>query len=159
MSDAAASHPTVHRATWGELDPALAYAVLKLRVDVFVVEQECPYPELDGRDLEATTEHLWVAGPAGTPVGAYLRVLAGRPGDPDGARRIGRVVTSPAERGHGLAGVLLDDVVTRHGDGPLVLDAQAPLERWYTRWGFEVSGPAYVEDGIPHVPMTRLPRP
>ncbi|TNM64650.1 GNAT family N-acetyltransferase [Streptomyces sp. NP160] len=133
---------------------------MRLRVDVFVVEQECAYPELDGRDLEPDAEHLWVAGPGGSEVGAYLRVLAGRSGehaDPEGARRIGRVVTAPAERGHGLAGLLLDDVVAREGGRPLVLDAQAHLERWYARWGFEVSGPGFLEDGIPHVPMTRTP--
>lgn len=154
----------VQRAAWRDLDPATAYAVLKLRVDVFVVEQECPYPELDGRDLEPDADHLWVAGPGGSAVGAYLRVLAGRSGpdaahaDPAGARRVGRVVTAPAERGHGLAGLLLDDVVAREGHRPLVLDAQAHLEGWYARWGFEVSGPGFPEDGIPHVPMTRSPR-
>lgn len=161
MTDAAPSRPTVHRSTWRDLDPAIAYAVVRLRVDVFVVEQECAYPELDGRDLEPDADHLWVAGPGGTAVGAYLRVLAGRSGDhadPAGARRVGRVVTAPSERGHGLAGLLLDDVVAREGDRPLVLDAQAHLEGWYARWGFEVSGPGFLEDGIPHVPMTRAPR-
>ncbi|MGQ7296353.1 GNAT family N-acetyltransferase [Quadrisphaera sp. KR29] len=152
----------VQRAAWRDLDPATAYAILKLRVDVFVVEQECPYPELDGRDLEPDAAHLWVAGPGGSTVGAYLRVLAGRSGehpDPEGARRIGRVVTAPAERGHGLAGLLLGDVVAREGHRPLVLDAQAHLAGWYARWGFELSGPGFLEDGIPHVPMARALRP
>jgi len=148
--------PSVQRSAWRDLDPALAYAVLKLRVDVFVVEQDCPYPELDGRDLEPDAEHLWVAG-GGTEVGAYLRVLAPREGDPEGALRVGRVVTAPAARGRGLAGVLLSDVVGRHGSRPLVLDAQAHLVDWYARWGFAPSGPGFLEDGIPHVPMTRTP--
>ena len=145
------------RSAWSDLDPVTAYAVLRLRVDVFVVEQACPYPELDGRDLEPTTEHLWLPGPGGEPVGAYLRVLAGPAEQDAGVRRVGRVVTAASARGHGLAGLLVDDVVARHGDGVLVLDAQAHLERWYTRWGFAPSGPPFVEDGIPHVPMRRSP--
>ncbi|CAA9422926.1 MAG: N-acetyltransferase ElaA [uncultured Quadrisphaera sp.] len=123
-------------------------------MDVFVVEQACPYPELDGRDLEDATEHRWVAGPAGEPVGAYLRVLL----DPGGERRIGRVVTAPGARGRGLSGLLVAAAVADHGGpggAPLVLDAQAHLERWYARHGFAASGPAFVEDGIPHVPMRR----
>jgi ElaA protein len=156
--DGRVTGPAVQRAAWRDLDPATAYAVMRLRVDVFVVEQACAYPELDGRDLEPDAEHLWVAGPGGSEVGAYLRVLTGRPEDPAGARRIGRVVTAPAERGQGLAGLLMTDVVDREGGVPLVLDAQAHLRGWYARWGFEVSGPEFVEDGIPHVPMTRSPR-
>lgn len=144
------------RSTWHDLDPQLAYAVLRLRVDVFVVEQACPYPELDGRDIEPETEHVWLPGPAGEPVGAYLRVLADAA---TGGRRIGRVVTAPASRGHGLAGRLLDAVLADHGSGPLVLDAQSHLAGWYARWGFTADGPEFVEDGIPHVPMRRDPAP
>jgi len=148
---------TVSRAAWSELDPGTAYAIARLRVDVFVVEQACAYPELDGRDLEPSTEHLWVAGPGGEAVGAYLRVLAGPREADAGVRRVGRVVTAASARGHGLAGLLLDDVLERHGGVPLVLDAQAHLEHWYARWGFEVSGAPFQEDGIPHVPMRRSP--
>jgi ElaA protein len=127
------------------------YAILKLRVDVFVVEQACPYPELDGRDLEPTTRHIWLA-PPGHPdrPACYLRVLA----EPDGMRRIGRVVTAPGQRGRSLAGHLLRWVLHVH-PGPSVLDAQAHLQHWYERAGFDVAGPTFLEDGIPHVPMRR----
>jgi ElaA protein len=142
------------RASWQDLSPDLAYAVLRLRVDVFVVEQACAYPELDGRDTEPETEHWWLPGPGGAGVGAYLRVLTDAA---TGGRRVGRVVTAPGARGGGLAGRLLEAVLDAHGDAVLVLDAQAHLERWYARWGFTPSGPAFVEDGIPHVPMRREP--
>ena len=154
---------------WVDLEPATAYAIARLRVDVFVVEQACPYPELDGRDLEPGAEHRWVAGDGdatgaqdddaggGTagPVLAYLRVLA----EDGGARRVGRVVTAPSARGRGLSAALLATVVTDHGAHDLVLDAQAHLEGWYARAGFAPDGPGFVEDGIPHVPMRRTGRP
>src|SRR5690606_7197202 len=95
-SDATASYDdrvpapaSLHVAAFADLDAATLYALLRLRVDVFVVEQRCPYPELDGRDTEPATRHLWLEL-SRTPV-AYLRILA----EPDGAARIGRVVVAP----------------------------------------------------------------
>ena len=87
----------------------------------------------------------------GLPVAAYVRVLT----EPDGVRRVGRVVTARPARGRGLAALLVDDVLARHGHEDLVLDAQSPLVGWYARFGFEPAGPEFVEDGIPHVPMRR----
>ena len=140
------------RARYADIDPLVAYALLRLRGDVFVVEQECAYPDLDGRDTERSTEHRWLAD-AGSPttVLAYLRVLD----DPAG-RRIGRVVTAPAARGQGLAARLVADVVDDlGGDVDLVLDAQSHLAGWYARYGFVRDGEDFVEDGIPHTPMRR----
>jgi ElaA protein len=124
--------------------------LVKLRIDVFVVEQECPYPELDGRDTEPGTRHIWLEGTLG-PV-AYLRLLV----EPDGAGRIGRVATLPGARGNGLAGVLLEHV---HATTPgrLVLDAQTYLAAWYASLGYLPSGEEFEEDGIAHIPMTRGP--
>lgn len=144
--------PETARASWGELDVHVAYALLRLRSDVFVVEQACAYPDLDGRDTEPATEHRW-AQEAGEPstVLAYLRVLL----DPAG-RRIGRVVTAPGARGRGLAGLLVAQVVDDHGStSELVLDAQSHLAGWYARYGFVRDGDDFVEDGIPHTPMAR----
>lgn len=155
----ATSGPTTTScAGWDDLSPRVAYALLRLRVDVFVVEQACPYPELDGRDLEAGAEHRW-AHPVGGPetVLAYLRVLDDGPG-PDAVpvRRVGRVVAAPAARGRRLAEQLVAEVVAAHGrDGDVVLDAQSHLAGWYARHGFERTGPDFVEDGIPHTPMRR----
>jgi len=72
--------------------------------------------------------------------------------------RIGRVATAPAARGRGLAASLMARALELVGDGPVVLDAQAQLEGWYARFGFAAGGPAFLEDGIPHVPMRRAAR-
>ncbi|TKJ28377.1 GNAT family N-acetyltransferase [Blastococcus sp. CCUG 61487] len=142
--------PHLRRARFAELTPFEVYRLCRLRVDVFVVEQQCPYPELDGRDTEPATEHLWfeVDGEAA----ATIRVL-----DDGATRAIGRVATASAFRGEGLAARLIEQAVADHGDVPLTLGAQAHLEGWYERLGFRRSGPGYVEDGIPHVPMRREP--
>lgn len=136
-------------AAFAELDTATLYALLQLRVDVFVVEQRCPYPELDGRDSEPATRHLWLERD-GAPV-AYLRILA----EPGGAVRIGRVaVVRPARRA-GLAGELMAAALAEAGDRECVLNAQSHLVDFYARLGFAVSGPEYLDDGIPHRPMRR----
>ena len=129
--------------------PALTlYAILRLRVDVFVVEQECAYPELDGRDVEPTAVQLW-AEDAGE-VAATLRLLT------DGAdRRIGRVATAASARGHGVAAELMRRALAQCEGSVVRLDAQAHLAHWYARFGFEPDGPEFDEDGIPHVPMIR----
>jgi ElaA protein len=144
---------TLHAARFAELDAATLYALLRLRVDVFVVEQRCPYPELDGRDTEPSTVHLWLAE-GGVPAG-YLRLLS----EPDGTARIGRVAVVRPARGAGLAGRLMAEALVRVGDRDCVLDAQSPLVGFYARLGFEVTGPEFVEDGIPHVPMHRPHQP
>ncbi|PZG12243.1 GNAT family N-acetyltransferase [Micromonospora craterilacus] len=136
-------------AGFADLDARTFHDLVRLRVDVFVVEQECAYPELDGRDVEPGTRHLWLTH-GGAPV-AYLRILA----DPDGVARIGRVVVAPAARGGGYAGKLMAAALTEIGDRRCVLDAQSHLVDFYARHGFTVSGPEYVEDGIPHTPMRR----
>lgn len=135
-------------AAFTDLDASTLYGLLRLRVDVFVVEQRCSYRELDGRDTEPSTQHLWTADSTGPT--AYLRVLA----EPSGWR-IGRVCTRRNARGAGLAGRLMDAAVHLTGDAPVVLDAQSPLAGWYERFGFTVCGAPFLEDGIPHVPMAR----
>jgi ElaA protein len=139
----------VRSAALADLDAATLYALLRLRVDVFVVEQECAYAELDGRDAEAATTHLWLADGAGPT--AYLRVLR----DASGECRIGRVCTRGDARGRGLAAALMAEALALTAAAPVVLDAQSHLQDWYARFGFEVDGPGFVEDGIPHVPMRR----
>ncbi|MGC4852620.1 GNAT family N-acetyltransferase [Micromonospora sp. DT4] len=142
----------VRTASFAELDARTFHDLLKLRVDVFVVEQNCPYPELDGRDVEPDTRHVWLTD-GGAPL-AYLRILT----DPGGVARIGRVVVAPSARGGGHAGRLMTAALDLIGDRPAVLDAQSHLVAFYARHGFTVSGPEYVEDGIPHTPMCRNAR-
>jgi ElaA protein len=137
-----------------DLDAATAYAVWRLRQEVFVVEQQCPYPDLDGRDPEPGTRHVLLE--EDDALLGYARVLDdvlhGR-----GVWRIGRVVLAPAARGRGLADPVMEEALAACPGRDVVLDAQAPLRGWYASFGFEVSGPEFLEDGIPHVPM-RLTR-
>jgi ElaA protein len=133
--------------SFAELSPTEAYAAWRLRQEVFVVEQDCPYPDLDGRDLEPATRHLRLLADDGTLLG-YARVLS----DP-GEWRIGRVVLTPSARGQGLADLLLRHALAETTDRDVVLDAQSPLAGWYATFGFEIDGPEFVEDGIPHLPM------
>ncbi|MDA3040140.1 MAG: GNAT family N-acetyltransferase [Actinomycetota bacterium] len=130
------------------LTAARLYSLLRLRVDIFVVEQNCPYHELDGRDLLDTTTHFWTSD--GDGVASAVRVLA----DPAGAR-IGRVVTRVDRRGEGLAPELLHRALAQFGSGVTVLDARSHLRAFYERFGYELDGPEFVEDVIPHLPMTR----
>jgi ElaA protein len=142
---------TVHDAAIAELDATTLYRILKLRVDVFVVEQECAYPELDGRDLEPSARQLWIeAGDTGAAVEivATLRVLDDGP-----AVRIGRVATASSARSAGHAGRLMRRALELAGDRDVVLDAQSYLQGWYEKFGFVRSGAEFIEDGIPHIPM------
>ncbi|KUG58359.1 hypothetical protein AVL62_10585 [Serinicoccus chungangensis] len=140
---------TLHAAKFADLDVRTLHDLLRLRVDVFVVEQQCPYPEIDGRDVEPTAEHLWMD--VDGQVAATVRTLV----DPNGTRRLGRVATHRDHRGRGYAAQLVREGLRRLGDGPVQIGAQAHLADWYARLGFVRSGPDYLEDGIPHLPMTR----
>lgn len=144
--------PSFHHGIAAEIDPVALYRILWLRVGVFVVEQEAAYPEIDGRDIEPGAELMW-AEDAGAVV-STLRILR----DIENLR-IGRVATAPAVRGQGVAAELIRRAIVRCGEidpaMPVDLDAQAQLAGWYARFGFEVSGDAFVEDGIRHLPMRR----
>ena len=139
----------IERASGSTIGIADLYAALRLRAAVFVVEQDCPYLDPDGRDLEDTTQHLWVRGDDGV-IASYVRVLT----EPDGTLRIGRVVTHPAHRGGRRAGALIDAAL----EGvtiPVVLAAQSHLTHVYERHGFIPDGDEFLDDGIPHTPMRR----
>ena len=149
------------RWTWHRLDalsPELLCAWLELRQRVFVVEQNCPFADIDGRDSEAW--HL--LGHAGAaidaPLVAGLRVLPAGVGYE--VPSIGRVVTAPEVRGTGVGVALfrrgLEGAIERFGPGPLHVGAQAHLRRFYERFGFVVVGEPYDEDGIAHLGMRRL---
>jgi ElaA protein len=140
-------------ASFDQLDARTAYQLWQLRERVFVVEQECAYLDLDGRDLDPGTCHLWIEDD-GAPV-AYLRVLDDSEVG-DGAR-IGRVLVAESHRGRGLAERLVQAALDSVGDRGVRLDAQSYLVAWYRRLGFEPAGAEFLEDGIPHVPMRRSP--
>lgn len=155
MSEPASTSEAVaelRAAAFSDLTPAQLYAILRLRIDVFVVEQQCAYPEVDGRDHEHLAIHLWHETRG--EVVSTARLLTE---DDRGHRtgRIGRIATAPSVRGRGLAGELIRAGIAHFAGHPVVLGAQAHLEDYYGRFGFRRSGPNYDEDGILHLPMRR----
>ena len=131
------------------------YALLKLRSEVFVVEQKCAYPDLDGQDLEGDTYHLM--GWEDDQLMAYLRLL-----DPESQGSdvvIGRVITAPQARGQGVGHEMMEQALKqaeKHWPQvPIYLSAQAHLQGYYGKYGFVVAGEEYLEDDIPHIGMRR----
>ncbi len=129
------------------------YAILALRQEVFIVEQNCPFLDADGKDQIGL--HLMIFNETQNLV-AYTRLF-----DKDvyyqGYTSIGRVVTSPKARGGGLGRVLMEKsiekVLTLYGKEPIKIGAQKYLEKFYQSLGFELTGKDYIEDGIPHIYM------
>ncbi|WP_248795192.1 GNAT family N-acetyltransferase [Pseudomonas sp. MWU13-2105] len=139
----------------GDLSKEQLYGILKLRTEVFVVEQKCPYQEVDGRDLEGDTCHLM--GWCDDRLVAYLRLLD--PMSQGGDVVIGRVVIAPEARGQGLGHELMAQAL-KHAEKlwpgvPIYLSAQAHLQVYYGRYGFAVVGEVYLEDDIPHIGMRK----
>ena len=136
--------------TVGEL-----YALLRLRADVFVVEQNCVFGDIDGKDPVA--RHLLAF--AGEMLGGYLRVFS--PAVPGEAAKIGRVVVAPAARSTGLGRRLmaaaLGEIADRLGPVPIELAAQAHLEKFYGSFGFVRCSDDYLEDDILHCDMRKRP--
>jgi ElaA protein len=140
--------------SWAELTTDELYSILKLRTDVFFVEQRIDEEELDNRDQEPTTEHFWIADDTGTA--AYLRVIVDEiPQHRDAHRLFGRVVVRSDRRGEGLAQVLIQEVLRRYGNEPLLLHSQEYIAPLYAKFGFVPFGESYVEAGLPHVMMYR----
>lgn len=126
--------------------------IVRLRVDVFVVEQECPYREIDGRDIHA--QHMLVYG--GGELNGYARILF--PENSDKAFHIGRVVLRASHRGRGwgtdLMVACLRWIQKREAQATVRVQAQAHLQPWYEDLGFYlISDEPYDWDGIPHVDM------
>ncbi len=140
--------------TFAQLDATTLHDILRLRVDVFVVEQQCAYPELDGQDTGA----LHVIGrDAAQEVVAYARIL---PPGTGGLHHVGRVVVAGRLRGRGLGGQLMGEVhrllLERFGAASCALAAQAHLLAFYAACGYAPRGQQYLLDGIPHVDMVRI---
>lgn len=145
---------SIVRKQWGELTTSELYSFLKLRTDVFFVEQKVDEEELDNRDQEPTTEHLWIADDAGAA--AYLRLLVDEtPEHRDARRLVGRVVVRADRRGEGLAQQLFAEVIRLYGHEALLLHAQEYIAPLYAKAGFVAFGEPYVEAGIRHLSMYR----
>jgi len=137
---------------WQELSRDDVYAILRCRVDVFVVEQRCPYCDPDGRDSQAL--HL-TATDERSAILAYARILP--PGIAYAGPAIGRILVAPQARGRELGKELVRrciDVCRREfGSAPIHISAQLPLKDYYTSLGFVPLGSPYDEDGIMHIQM------
>lgn len=137
-------------ATFEELSNADLYAVLKLRVDVFVTEQACAYSEIDGLDDKA--RHLLVK--QDHVLAGYLRLF---PPDDTGSVVLGRIVVADNYRSRRLGGRLLEvglaEARRLYPGCKVRLSAQSHLRKFYGRLGFVVASGEYLEDGIPHVEM------
>ena len=141
---------------WGGLDDMTArqlYKLLAARSEVFVVEQNCVYQDMDGLDLEA----LHLVGWSDGELGACLRLLA--PGAKYAEASLGRVVTTKLVRGSGVGREMLSLAVRRldqdYPTQPTRISAQAHLQKFYSEFGFRTVSDEYLEDGIPHVEMLR----
>ncbi|MCG9554856.1 GNAT family N-acetyltransferase [Vibrio sp. Isolate31] len=144
---------TWHSIPFSELSTHQLYQLLKLRVDVFVVEQTCPYPELDGKDTLAGVHHL--LGYADEELVACARLLP--PGTSYNNTSIGRVATKQSARGDGLGHQLIKEALTRcealWPNMAIDIGAQQYLENFYASHGFKTISAMYLEDDIPHVDM------
>lgn len=146
-----------HFSRFADLTPFDLYDVLAARQNVFILEQTCLYPDIDGYDLEA--HHLlgWRDVDGKRQLAAYLRVLA--PGAKYDEMSIGRVITTPAARGSGAGRALLEQGIAHaealHPGHRIRIGAQQYLERFYASFGFETVSAPYDEDGIMHIDMLR----
>ena len=144
---------------WRSFDALTArelHDLLKLRADVFVVEQACVFPEIDGRDPEAL--HLLLRPVRSSPLAGTLRLFG--PERVGEAAVIGRVATAGFARGSGLGRALMAEGIAearrRFGSVPIRIGAQTRLESFYGSFGFQRTGEDYVEDGIVHCAMSLI---
>lgn len=126
------------------------YEVLQLRSEVFVVEQDCVYQDLDGKDQKA----IHVLGYVNDALIAYTRIFI--PGDYFEQSSIGRVVVNPKHRGEAYGQKIMIasmDYCKSQGYPSIKISAQCYLDQFYTDLGFIATGDEYLEDGIPHQAM------
>ncbi|WP_174615689.1 GNAT family N-acetyltransferase [Virgibacillus ihumii] len=137
--------------SFSELTTNELYELLKARVDVFVVEQDCPYPELDNYDQEAMHYFLKI----NEEIAANVRIL------PAGSKfenvSIGRVLVTGKFRGNGYAKQLMQKAIAysvEQWHAPTIqIQGQEYLKKFYTELGFRQVSASYMEDGIPHIDM------
>lgn len=136
-----------------DIPPLELYSLLKLRADVFIIEQDCIYQDMDDKDLHA----LHVIGAKENEVIAYTRIFD--KGEYFNIASLGRVVVKESQRkfkyGHELIRESIKAIETNYGVQPIKISAQQYLIKFYETHGFKVVGDGYLEDGIPHVEMLR----
>ena len=136
-----------------ELNNSELYELLALRAEVFVVEQNCPYQDPDGKDPDSLHVLGWLNG----VLAAYARIYSSK-----GSTRmvnIGRIVVKPTFRNMGLGKEIVkasEAAIKDHfKDHPIKLSAQSYLQRFYNELGYKTIGEPYLEDGIPHIAMIK----
>ena len=140
---------------FSELSPYELYAILQLRNEVFVVEQNCVFQDADDKDQDSY--HL--SGYKNDKLVAYTRLVP--PGLIYDEASIGRVITSPSVRREGAGKLLMQESIDRayelFGINPIKIGAQLYLKRFYESFGFIQISDTYLEDGIPHIYMLKVP--
>ena len=154
--------------SFAALTPAELYEAMALRQEVFVVEQNCPYLDADGKDplgwhlfgrlTDRVTKPPGESGGSAGLLVAYVRILPAGVSYPE-YPSIGRVVTAPSVRRNGygreLMEVAIETLYGLFGPSPIKIGAQQYLRKFYESLGFHSTGEEYLEDGIPHVKMVR----
>lgn len=139
--------------TFQELTTSELYELLQLRSEVFVVEQDCVYQDIDGKDQKA----LHVIGVKEGKIIAYTRLF--NSGEYFDTPSIGRVVVKETERkygyGHDLIKASIKAIVDNYKTTTITISAQTYLQKFYDSHGFKQVGEGYLEDGIPHIRMVR----
>ncbi len=141
--------------SFAQLRPETLYAILKLRSDIFVVEQNCVFSDMDS--VDAACEHLcgFGTGSTGPPLLAYVRLVP--PGVKMPEASLGRLVVAKDARRQGLARSAIERGLVRLRErfpgAPIRIGAQRYMEDFYRSTGFAATGEPYLEDGIPHVNM------
>lgn len=147
---------TVQIVSFADLSTLDFHHIIQLRIRVFVVEQNCPYMELDGKDPEAF--HLLVKNDGGSLV-ATLRIL--KPGVSYPEVSIGRVASHPDHRheklGHRMMKAAMEFIRQNFSNVPVRISAQSHLCDFYARYNFKKTGKEYLEDDIPHTEMLFTP--
>lgn len=137
---------------FNELTLEELYEILKLRSEVFVVEQNCIYNDIDGKDL--TSSHIMIK--ENGKIKAYLRAL--QPGVSYEDASLGRVLVSPDARGKGYAKAIVtkgvEYILNNFNTTKITIGAQEYLKNFYSEIGFKPISEIYDEDGIPHLDMT-----
>ena len=153
-----------HLKSFDELKNTELYQIFKMRVDVFVVEQDCPYSDLDGKDTKPGVLHFYGVDSdqsSDENIVAYLRILPPDISYPD-MTSMGRVVTSKLARGTGVGHQMLEKAVAvldeKWPDKVCHISAQSHLQGYYNRQDFFAVGEEYLEDDIPHIGMERKPQ-
>jgi ElaA protein len=141
---------------FAKLTPYELYSILQLRNEVFIVEQNCPYQDMDNKDLKSW--HLM--GLEESKLMAYSRLLA--PGISYSESSIGRIVSSPSSRKTGMGKKLLEESIKQIKNlfqtDTIRIGAQLYLKTFYESFGFVQDGEIYLEDNIPHIIMLRKPK-